>query len=127
MAESHRKKKSSSSKGRPKIVKVIAMKEIPNSIPKGDFREHLRKIGQVKDIPFSRHMSIAEVDHLISNSFINFGSDIRFQYLKPHRKNTLTILDNQKLNGTEVIELAKSGSLYFKILPSKPDEVTRAS
>ena len=65
MAENHRKKKSSSSKARPKLVTVVTMKEIPISIPKGSFREYLKKIGQIKEIPFERHMSIAEVDQLL--------------------------------------------------------------
>lgn len=124
VAEYHRKKKSSS-KGRPKLVEVVTMKEIPNSIPKGSFRQHLKKIGQVKDIPFERHMTNAEVDQLISNSFISLGSDIQFQYLKPHHKNSLIVLSNQKPNGTEIIELAKNGSLYLKMLPSRSAEVSQ--
>ena len=61
VAEQHRKKKSTT-KGRLKLVNAVAMKEIPNSIPKGAFREHLKKIGQVQEISFDRHLSIVEVD-----------------------------------------------------------------
>ena len=35
------------------------------------------------------------------------------QYLQAHRNNTLTVAKQQQLNGIEVIELAKSGSLYL--------------
>ena len=126
VAESHRKKKSSS-KGKSKLVTVMAMKEILISIPKGPFKYHLEKIGQLKDIHFERYMSIAEVNQLLSDNFINLGSDIQFQYLKPHRNNRLTVLGNQELNGTELVELARSGKLYLKILPSKSAEVSQVS
>ena len=113
VAEQHRKKKSTS-KGRPKQVIAVAMKEIPSSIPKGPFREHLKKIGQVQEISFDRHLCIEEVDKLLSESFECLGKNVQFQYLKPHQKNSLSVLDNQKLNGKEVVELAKNKSLYLK-------------
>ena len=105
----------------------MAMKEVPISIPKGPFKDHLEKIGQLKEISFDRYMDVAEVNQLLSNSFVNLGKDIQFQFLKPHRNNRLTVLDNQKLNGTELVELAKSGKLYLKILPSIPTEVSQVS
>ena len=107
--------KKSTTKGRPKLVTAVAMKEIPSSIPKGAFREHLKKIGQVQEISFDRHLSIGEVDQLLSKSFESLGNDLQFQYLKPHQKNSLSVLDNQKLNGKDVVELAKNGSLYLSL------------
>lgn len=118
VAEQHRKKKSTT-KGRPKLVTAVAMKEIPSSIPKGAFREHLKKIGQVQEISFDRHLSIDEVNQLLSKSFECLGNDLQFQYLKPHQKNSLSVLDNQKLNGKDVVELAKNGSLYLKFTSCK--------
>ena len=56
--EQHRKKAANPSmKGRPKSVKVIILKEIPRSIPKGMQREELRKAGCIKELPFRRVMS----------------------------------------------------------------------
>ena len=49
------------------------------SIPKGAFREHLKKIGQVQEILFDRHLSIVEVDQLLSKSFECLGNDLQFQ------------------------------------------------
>ena len=74
MVEDHRKKKSSSSKGKSKVISVIAMKEVPIYIPKGPFKDHLEKIGQLKEIPFDRYMDVAEINQLLSNSFVNSNS-----------------------------------------------------
>ena len=34
--------------------------------------------------------------------------------MQPHKKNNFTVAEKQELNGINVIELAKSGSLYLK-------------
>ena len=101
----------------------MALKEIPISIPKGPFKDHLEKIGQLKEVSINRYMDVPEINQLLSNTFVNLGKDIQFQYLKPHQNNRLTVSDNQKLNGTGLAELAKSGKLYLKILQSASTEV----
>lgn len=115
MAEQQRQKKSTSkpkTKGRSKSITVIIVSQLPGSIPKGAARERLRKIGRVKDIPFQRYLNEDEVEELITESFSSLGN-IAVQYLQAHRNNTLTVAKQQQLNGIEVIELAKSGSLYL--------------
>lgn len=108
-----RKKSASKAKGRAKTLTVVVVNEIPACIPKGAAREHLRKIGRIKDIAIQRYLDEEEVTDLLTESFSDLG-DITLQYLQPHRKNTLTLAKEQQLNGIEVIELAKSGSLYLK-------------
>ena len=56
VADRHRRKKSTSSKGRSKQVTVVLLKDIPSSLPKGAAREQLKKKGLVKEIAFQRHL-----------------------------------------------------------------------
>ena len=114
VAEQQRRKKSASKgKGRSKLVTVVVLNEIPSCIPKGATREHLRKIGRIKEIAFQRYFDEEEVEKILTENFSSLG-EIDLQYLQPHKKNYLTIASNQKLNGIGIIELAKSGSLYMK-------------
>ena len=114
VAEQQRRKKSAAkAKGRSKTITVIVLKEIPSCIPKGPMRERLRKMGRIKDIAFQRYLDEEDVKDLLAESFSDLGG-VSFQYLQPHRKNTLSIAKEQELNGIQVIELAKSGSLYLK-------------
>lgn len=111
VAEQHRRKKGA--KGRSKTLTVVVINEIPACIPKGAMRERLRKIGRIKDIAFQRYFDEEEVKDLLTESFSHLG-DVNFQYLQPHKKNNFTVAEKQELNGIQVIELAKSGSLYLK-------------
>ncbi len=114
VAEQHRRKKGAKgAKGRSKTLTVVVVNEIPACIPKGAMRERLRKIGRIKDIAFQRYLDEEEVHDLLKESFSDLG-DVSFQYLQPHKKNVLTVAKEQELNGIDVIELAKSGSLYLK-------------
>ena len=113
VAEQQRCKRSASKgKGRSKLVTVVVLNEIPSCIPKGATREHLRKIGRIKEIAFQRYFDEEEVEKILTENFSSLG-EIDLQYLQPHKKNYLTIASNQKLNGIGIIELAKSGSLYM--------------
>ena len=101
-------------KGRSKTITVVVVNEIPACIPKGAMRERLRKIGRIKDIAFQRYLDEDEVKDLPTESFSHLGG-ISFQYLQPHKKKNFTAAEKQELNGINVIELAKSGSLYLNL------------
>ena len=114
VAEQHRQKKAAS-KGRSKLLTVVVLNTMPSCIPKGATREHLRKTGRVKEIPFQRYLDEKEVKDLLKANFSDLAP-INFQYLQPHKNNGLTVAKDQELDGIGIINLAKSGSLYVKSL-----------
>ena len=110
----HRKKAGTPRKGRAKRLKVVILKDIPSSIPKGSRRESLRKDGWVAEIPFHRCMTSAEVMKHVQACFNGLGDVSNLQFLHARQDNTLQVAGDQKLDGVGVIKLAGCGSLYMK-------------
>ena len=112
VGERQRQKKSANPavRGRSKTITVVALKDIPRSIPKGVQREELKKAGRVKSLPFHRVMSQEEVRRVILEGF-----QIQdFRFLKGNRENTLKVHEAQTLDGNGTIQLAGFGSLYVQ-------------
>lgn len=113
--EAHRRKKAATlGKGRAKKLKVVVLKEIPSSIPKGSQRDSLKRKGRIMDLSFHRCMTSKETVEHISNAFKDLGNVDNLQFLQAHRDNTLRVADKQELDGVGVIKLAANGSLYLK-------------
>ena len=121
VADRHRRKKSASSKGRSKQVIVVLLKDIPSSLPIGAAREQLKKKGLVKEIAFQRHLDEDEVKELLSENFEAL-KDAEVQYLQSHKNNSLSVANEQNLDGVGLINLAGSGSLYLKLSPKNVPE-----
>ena len=111
-----RKKKAGNpgSSGRPKVLKVVCLQDIPPTIPKGRARDALSREGKIKELPIRRNMSIKDVLASIRTCFAISDSK-EVVYLQAHRDNTVNISEEQSLDGCSVIRLAGSGSLYVKI------------
>ena len=115
VATQHQRKKASNSKykGRSKGLKVIVLKEIPTTIPRGPLRKRLDAIGRKKVLFFHRVMSEKEVGDVICDGFKDLGIK-RFRYLMPMKDNTLAVAKKQGLDGNAVIQMAGSGSIYLQ-------------
>lgn len=112
--ERKRKKKAAFTrfKGRPKVITVLFLSDIPSTIPKGTAREHIKKEGRMKDVPFFRCASSEEIKELINEVFSGFSSD--FIFLEGQKNNSISVAIKQGLDGKGVIDLARHGSLYLK-------------
>jgi hypothetical protein len=75
-------------------------------------REILDKEGRIKQVSFRRIMSEDEVRVLITNLFEKINL-ISFAYLRC-QGNTLSLCENQSLNGNDIINLIGSGCLYIQ-------------
>ena len=114
VAEQHRQKKAAlkgkGKAGRPKSVDVMIVEGNANSIPRGGKKEQLKTNGKFKTLDFFRYMTSKEVNEKLSEAF----PGKKFVFLKPTGRNSLSKADNQSLDGNEIFDLAKSGSLYLR-------------
>jgi len=115
VAEQHRQKKAAfKGKGRGKAVLVMALQEKAVTVPKSAKRDLLKEECRAKAVNFYRYMSAEEVNNLLAKTFLNL-QPIQFLFLKTNKKNMLTEVENQKVDGNDVFEIAKGGSLYLKM------------
>ena len=63
-------------------------------------------------------MTSANIKETISNCFSEFPTK-GFQFMKSNRDNSLSIMDEQELNGDETAALAGEGSLYLTQVQTK--------
>ena len=115
VASQQQKKKAvnPSYKGRSKALKVIILKELPVTIPRGPLRERLRKAGRIKELHFHRVMSEEEVNSVINSGFEDL--EVKgFKFLTPLKDNRLALAKKQGLDGNAIIALAGSGSVYLQ-------------
>ena len=109
-----RKKRANlNSKGRSKRLKVLLVKEVPCTLPKGPLREQLSKVGRLKEVSFTRVMSECHCQDVILDAFKAIGLK-KFCFLQAHKNHSLQLASNQVLDGNSVINLAGSGSLYLQ-------------
>ena len=104
-------------KGRSKSINVVILKEIPNIIPRGPFRTRLEAYGRIKDLYVHRVMSEKEVNDVILSGFEDIGVE-SFTFLKALKGTTLAVAKKQGLDGSAIIKLAGSGSVYLQECPS---------
>ena len=78
-------------KGKAKKLKVVLLKDIPPSIPKGSQRNKLRNDGRIEEVAFHRSMTVEETRRHIQRAFESVGSVNKFQYLQGHKDNTLKV------------------------------------
>ena len=118
VATQQKKKKASNTKykGRCKSVNVVVLKELPNIVPRGSIRTRLETFGRIKDLYFHRVMSEKEVNDVILSGFEDIGVE-SFRFLKALKGNTLTVAKKQELDGTAIIKMAGSGSVYLQEYP----------
>ena len=112
-AEQHRQKKAfkGKTKGRSKSINVMIIEGNTNLIPRGIKKEQLKDNGLLfKTLDFFRYMTSKEVDEKLSEAL----SGKKFAFMKPSGSNTLSEADKQNLDGNEIFDLAKSGSLYLR-------------
>ena len=129
MVTCQQKKKKASNpnyKGRSKAITTVVLKEIPVTIPRGPLRVTLRARGRIKELYFHRVMSEREVNNVIVNGFEDINIK-EFRFLLPMKDNTLSGCEKQDLNGTGVIKLAGSGSLYIQLQGSVSSTATDGS
>ena len=98
---------------RAKNLKVVFLKQ---KMPKGNARDVLSQQGRIKDVPVKRNMTAPEVTDTIMRGF-KIADSYELVFLKGHRDNTLTVIDEQSLDGTAIINLAGSGSVYVTATP----------
>lgn len=114
-SENQRRKKSANpnSKGRSKCLKVVLVKELPCTIPKGPLRERFIKLGRLKDVSFTRVMSECDCQDVILDAFKAVGLK-NFYYLQVQKNHSLQLVPSQIRDGNSVINLAGSGCLYLQ-------------
>jgi len=114
VAEQHRQKKAAfKRKGRGKQVHVMIVEEKTLTIPKGFKKNRLKENGRAKTLEFFRYMDTTEVNDVLIKAFPRVLST-QFRFLKPTRYNVLAEADNQAMDGNDIFEVAKGGSLYLK-------------
>lgn len=84
------------------------------SIPRGDKKDCLKDNGMAKTIEFFRYMDVEEVNDVLRKAFPEILSS-QFLFLKPTRNNTLKVSEHQAMDGNDIYEIAKGGSLYLKL------------
>ena len=84
------------------------------SIPRGVKKEHLKDNGMAKTIEFFRYMNVEEVNDVLRKAFPEILST-EFLFLKPTRNNMLKVAEHQAMDGNDIFEIAKGGSLYLKL------------
>ena len=96
--------------------------------PKKEIREDLQKQGRIKELAFCRVMSSNEVHMMVYRAFQVIKLQ-NFQYLKCCKDSSLSISENQMLDGNGVITLYGCGSLYLHELPlpSSSCSITKAT
>ena len=124
VAEQHRQKNAAfKRKGRGKQVHVMIVEEKTLNIPKGFKKNRLKKNGRAKTLEFFRYMDTTEVKDALTKAFPRVLTQFRF--LKPTRYNVLAEADNQAMDGNDIFEVAKGGSLYLKALSNAPMESSK--
>ena len=122
-SSAQKKKAFPNKQGRSKSIKVILLHRNNGTIPRGVIREGLKKSGQIKDVPFLRHLSAEEVKLLIQQSF---SLDSAFRFLKANKDNSLCLQEKQELTGLDVINLAGHGCLYVEALSASGEPTSTA-
>ena len=99
---------------RPRNIDVCLLVDRVSTVPKGRSRSRLRDCGRITKLTFTRSMSAANVQEVIIQGFPEFHLDKKLiTFLKVGQDNTVTCLEEQDLNGADVIDLVGQGSLYL--------------
>lgn len=117
--ESHRRKKATSGK-RVKRVNAVMLKNIPSRIPEGIHRNKLKEDGRIIELGFHRSMSSKDTLQLITDAFSDVCQVKKLQFLQANRDNTFQVHQDQDPDGSGILTLAGSGSLYM--LPIEENE-----
>ena len=110
-SESHRHKKATFGK-RVKRVNVVMLKRIPSRVPKGIHRKRLKEDGWIIEVGFHRNMTSKMTLQLIADAFKEVCQVKNLEFYQANRDNTLQVHQDQELDGSGVLNLAGSGSLY---------------
>lgn len=112
VASAKRKKKSTSTRIKPRTFCIVFLPKKTVYVPKGYTRSRLTKQGRVKKALFRRNMSAEEVKDTVVDAFSAFKLD-DFNFLRCGQDNRLKAVDNSNLTGDEIFELAGQGSIYI--------------
>ena len=109
MADQKRKKKSTSTRSKPRSIHIVFLPKQTIHVPRGNVRGCLTKQGRTAKVSFQRNMKANEVKSTIITAFSSFELK-DFMYLKCGTDNRLKPMD---LSGDDIFELAGQGSVYI--------------
>ena len=115
VAEKKRQKKKAaiSRGGKARSITAVLLKHPLSMVPKGGARKQLANEGCIRKMQIRCSMTPSEVKQVIANCFSTLKSANGANFMKCNRDNSLSILENQTLNGDETAEVAGGGSLYL--------------
>ena len=104
-----KKKRGSTSQGRPTNITVCRLSKLTSYIPEGKVRKRLKDQGRIQNIQLTKLMTASTVRACISRAFRDFQSE--WVYLNSGQENVLVETDQQSPNGNTVC--SRRGCLYI--------------
>lgn len=108
--DAQKKKKAADVQGRPTNVQVVMLQTFVTNLPRGRYRNDLKKDGRVQTLQFRRSMTALQTRNQILQGFRELSCLESWTVLET-RDNHLIVAKNQLLDGDGVIN--RKGCLYL--------------
>lgn len=99
--------------GKARSITAVLLKHPLPTVPKGGARKQLSNEGRIRKMQIRRSMTPSEIKRVITDCFSTFEGAKGVKFMKCNQDNSLSIEENQTLNGDETAEVAGGGSLYL--------------
>ena len=113
------KKKKKAAVVKPKTITFVVMNQQQSTVPKGRARKKLLAEGRIKKLAITRSMSVQSIRKCIKEAFSELKLSVSMVFMCTGTDNILEVFAKQDLDGSEVIELAGSGSVYLTEVSKK--------
>ena len=107
-----RKKKSTSTRSKPRSITVVFLPKKTVYVPKGNVRRNLTRQGRTAKVVLKRNMKPKEIKCIVVNAFPSFQLT-DFNYMKCSQDNRLRSMADNNLCGDDIFDLAGQGSVYI--------------